>query len=226
MEQSSYEQLPATSKRVIGGGQAAAGIRWPRVYDLVVILLARGRRGRYHDAVLDRSGIRPGDSVLDLGCGTGTQAVSAARRVGPGGSVVGVDISAEMVSAARRKSERAGLEISFERADAAVLPFEDATFDVVTMTTVMHMLPAERHRTCLVEAKRVLKAGGRFLVVDYSEELGQRSGWVSKVGMHGRFDLRELRDPLADMGFADIEYGPLDWLGLYYLRGTKVGESS
>ncbi len=88
------------------------GINFPRLYDLIVKLLARGRESTYRKDVLDLAGIMPGDHVLDIGCGTGTQAIAAWGRAQPGGSVTGLDISPSMIEAARRKSGRAGVPLN------------------------------------------------------------------------------------------------------------------
>jgi ubiquinone/menaquinone biosynthesis C-methylase UbiE len=160
--------------------------------------------------------------VLDIGCGTGTQAIAAWRRAQPGGSVVGVDISEKMLAAARRKARRAGLDLAFGHADVAQLPFEDERFDVVTMTTVMHMVPECQRRLCLREASRVLRRGGRLLLIDYAGDPEDRRHWMAKHGLHRLFDLHSLRDPLSEEGFEEIEGRPLDWLGLHFLRATKA----
>ncbi|PBB19952.1 methyltransferase domain-containing protein [Mesorhizobium sp. WSM4313] len=203
------------------GPEANRGISFPRLYDLLVFILTRGRDKAYREAMLDLAGLAPGFHLLDVGCGTGTQAISAWRRVQPGGSVVGVDVSEKMLAAARRKASRAGLNIAFHHADAAELPFEEGRFDVVTFTTVLHMVPEARRGFCLREAARVLPPGGRLLVIDYAGPAGERRHLSAKHGLHGQFDLHRLREPLAAAGFERIEGGPLNWLGLHYLRGIK-----
>jgi ubiquinone/menaquinone biosynthesis C-methylase UbiE len=203
------------------GADANRGIDFPRLHDLALALLTRGRDRAYRQDLLDLAGVAPGHRVLDIGCGTGTQAIAAWHRAQPAGSVTGVDISEKMLAAARRKTRRAGLDIDFHRADAAQLPFEDDRFDIVTITTVMHMIPQSRRRLCLREAARVLRRGGRLLLIDYAGDPTRRRHWSAKHGPHGRFDLDGLRDPLAEEGFEEIDWGPLDWLSLHFLRGTK-----
>jgi ubiquinone/menaquinone biosynthesis C-methylase UbiE len=205
-----------------GSAEVNWGIDFPRVYDLLVLFLTRGRDRAYREDLLNLASVAPGDRVLDVGCGTGTQAIAAWRRTQPGGSVVGVDISPNMLAVARGKARRAGFDIAFQHADAARLPFEDDQFDVVTITTVMHMVPEGRHRLSLREASRVLRRGGRLLLIDYAGDPGHRSHWTAKHGAHGRFDLHSLRDPLFEEGFAEVDGGPLDWLSLHFLRATKT----
>jgi ubiquinone/menaquinone biosynthesis C-methylase UbiE len=203
------------------GAEASRGIGFPRLYDLLLLFLTQGREQVYRKDLLDLADVAAGHRVLDVGCGTGTQAIAAWRRSQPGGSVVGVDISEKMLAAARRKARRAGLEIAFHHADLAQLPFNDARFDVVTITTVMHMVPQCRRRLCLREASRVLRRGGRLLLIDYAGDPADRRHWTAKHGLHRLFDLHGLRDPLSEEGFEEIDGGPLRWLSLHFLRATK-----
>jgi ubiquinone/menaquinone biosynthesis C-methylase UbiE len=218
LEQTHSAGIAATAT---GDTEANRGIGFSRVYDLLLFLLTRGRDRAYRADLLDLAGVAPGHAVLDVGCGTGTQAIAAWRRTQPGGSVVGVDISDRMLAVARRKVRRAGLDVSFHHADAAELPFDDDRFDVVTITTVMHMVPASRRRLCLQEASRVLAPGGRLLLIDYAGDPRDRRHLSAKHGLHGQFDLHSLCKPLSEEGFREIELGPLDWLSLHFLRGTK-----
>lgn len=197
------------------------GIGFPRLYDLLVFLLTHGREPSYREALLDLAGLEPGQRLLDIGAGTGTQAMAAWRRVQPKGAVVGVDISANMVAVAARKARHARMDIPFYRADAADLPFRDADFDIVTVTTVLHMMEASRRQLCLDEIHRVLRPGGLALLVDYAGAPGERGHMSARHGLHGRFDLATMRDGLARRGFADIRYGALDWLSLSYMTARK-----
>jgi SAM-dependent methyltransferase len=204
-----------------GGAAASRGIGFPRLYDLLLQVLTRGRERAYREHLLELSGIAPGMHVLDVGCGTGTQAIASWRRSQPAGTVVGVDISQAMLAVARGKARRAGLDIAFHHADAAELPFDDHRFDLVTITTVLHMIPPIRRRPCLSEASRVLRRGGRLLLIDYAGDPDGRRHWTARHGLHRRFDLHSLREPLSEEGIGEIRAGPLDWLSLHFLRGTK-----
>lgn len=224
MRGSSLERSPTVEINGIAssGAEPSHGIRFPRLYDLLLFILTGGRDHAYRKDVLDLAGIVPGHDILDVGCGTGTQAIETVRRTGPSGSVVGVDVSPNMLAAAQRKARRHGLSITFQQADAAALPFDDSRFDVVTITTVLHMVPPSRHQQCLREASRVLRCGGRLLLIDYAGALEDRRNFVSKLGPHRHFDLYGLRDSLSEVGFEQIDTGPLAWLDLHFLRGTKV----
>ena len=199
----------------------ARGIHMPRFYDLLLFLLTRGRERAYRRDVLDLAGAAPGKHILDIGCGTGTQAIAAWRRVRPGGSVTGVDVSNEMLAVAQRKAERAGADIAFRAASATALPFDDDRFEIVTVTTVMHMIAERDWSRCFAEILRVLRPDGQLLLVDYAGATGDRKGFVASHGVHGRFDLHRLEQPLAESGFSQIAGGPTGWMDVHYLRGTK-----
>lgn len=113
------------------GHHAGAVIRWARFYDVLVTVLSFGREARLRAAALDVAGVSGGERVLDVGCGTGTLALAARARVGPEGTVCGVDASAPMVARARAKAKRRGLDVAFELATAQALPFADGRFDLV-----------------------------------------------------------------------------------------------
>lgn len=109
--------------------------------------------------------LRPGAAVLDIGCGAGVDSLVAAHLVGPGGRVVGVDATPEMISRARANQGLTRLtNVHFEIAPAEDLPFPDREFDVVISNGVFN-LSIDKERA-LREARRVLKPGGRLLIAD------------------------------------------------------------
>jgi len=87
--------------------------------------------GPFGEAMLDAARLEPGERVLDVGCGTGATTIEAARRVGPAGAAVGVDISAAMLGVARQRVGDGIDNVVFLEADAQVHPFDEGTFDVV-----------------------------------------------------------------------------------------------
>jgi ubiquinone/menaquinone biosynthesis C-methylase UbiE len=113
------------------------------------------------------SGIRLGESVLDVGCGTGSLAILAGIAVGATGTAAGIDIAANMISAARRKAKGAGLTVDFRVASVESLPYPDGSFDVVTSTMMFHHLPVQIKKRGLREIHRVLKKNGRFFLCDF-----------------------------------------------------------
>jgi len=106
--------------------------------------------------------LQPGERVLDIGSGPGFLACEMASAVGPSGSVTGIDPSQDMLSLAAGRDAPA--HVTFGPGDATDLPFADGTFDVVTSTQVYEYV-ADMPRA-LSEARRVLRRGGRLLVLD------------------------------------------------------------
>src|SRR5262245_32927389 len=122
-----------------------------RFYDLLAWLVMRGREGAFREKVVDLARIQPGDRVLDVGCGTGTLAVTAKRRVGSMGAVYGIDPSPEMISRAIKKARKAGVEVVFREAIVESLPFPDEYFDTVLSTLMLHHLPPKTRVECARE---------------------------------------------------------------------------
>jgi len=129
-------------------------------------------RRYYMGPVLDRVGIRPGERVLELGPGPGTFTVEAARRLGPEGRLVAVDIQPEMIAQVEKRVREAGLaNVETQVSDAYHLPLDDESVDRAFLVTVLPEIP-DRQRA-LAELRRVLKPDGvlsiteEFLDPDY-----------------------------------------------------------
>jgi SAM-dependent methyltransferase len=138
-------------------------------YDLMLWvgnLATRGEWQALRQRTADLAQLQPGEYVLDVGCGTGTLALIVKQRVGAAGRVCGIDPSVQMIARARRKAAHRGLAIDFQPGVIEQLAFPDGTFDVVLSTFMMHQVPNEVKRQGLAEIARVLKPGGRLLVVD------------------------------------------------------------
>jgi SAM-dependent methyltransferase len=142
------------------------GVEWQvGVWDRISQLYAAEINPRFAsvvEGVIDRACLRPGERVLDLGSGTGAVATRAAALVRPGGNVLGVDISPEMVAAARQTAARLGLtNVDFSEARAETLPAPEASFDVV-LASLSLMYVIDRAKAAQ-EIARVLRPGGRFV---------------------------------------------------------------
>lgn len=197
-------------------GTTGTVFRWPLAYDLLLRLIWRGGERVYRERLLDLARLGPGESVLDVGCGTGTLAVAARRRVGPAGKVVGIDASPAMVARARGKAARAGVDVAFETAAAEALPFPAAAFDAVLSTTVLHCLPEEARRQCVREMRRVLKPGGRLLAVDFGGAVDERRSLIAHVRHHRGFDLRAVVPVLREVGLTGVETGAVGFSDLQF----------
>lgn len=112
---------------------------------------------------VDAAGITTGSRVLDVACGTGEPAITVARRVGPGGSVLATDIAPAMVAAASRRAEATGLaNMQFAVMDAEALDLPDESFDACTFACGLMFCPEPVKAVASI--RRVLRRGGRFAI--------------------------------------------------------------
>jgi demethylmenaquinone methyltransferase / 2-methoxy-6-polyprenyl-1,4-benzoquinol methylase len=137
-------------------------------YDLLNSLMTAGLHHSWRERAADRAELSAGDSVLDVCCGTGDLSLELAKRVSPGGNVVGCDFSEPMLDLAREKAARRGVEgVRFEWADALRLPYDAGRFDAATIGFGVRNF-ADRDRG-LSEVTRVLEPGGRLVVLEFTE---------------------------------------------------------
>jgi len=188
----------------------------PRLYDLFFQLALIGRETSFREQLLELAGLRPGEAVLDVGCGTGSLALMAKEAVGGEGIVCGIDATAQMVSWAGQKARRAGAEVDFRQACAQALPFPDTFFDVVLSTLMLHHLPKKARTQLAAEARRVLKPGGRILIVDFAEA-SQRKGLKRHLQhRHGKVALHQILSLLEDAGLVVLASGPVGIENVHY----------
>ncbi len=164
------------------------------------------------DKLIERSGIRPGMMVVEIGCGSGAFTTFTARVVGERGKVYAVDIQPEMLAQLKRKlskmENRDITNIEIKEASAYELPFEDESLDLVYMVTVLMEIP-DRSRA-LQEIKRILKPGGILAVTEFLPDpdyplrsttikLGQREGFIpdDNLGNLWNYTIRFKRLPLS-----------------------------
>ena len=135
-----------------------------RLNEIVSQIAFGGRRSRVYQRIVSLSGVRPGDSVLDVGSSSGYLAKKLAAAAGPAGHVTGVDPSEAAVAHARR---RALPTMNFTVDLAQDLDLPDASYDVVTCTLAIHHIPARKREAAFREMYRVTKPGGRLLAADF-----------------------------------------------------------
>lgn len=188
-------------------------------YDLLLWALTFGRERRFREQLLAPARLRKGESVLDVGCGTGSLALAAKRQVGAG-EVAGIDASAEMIARASRKAVRRKVRIDFRQASADALPFADNTFDVVTSTVMLHHLPKAVRGAAVREMCRVVQPGGRVLLEDFA---GARDGTGPRFHFHrqGHVDPASLASLAGDAGLRVAESGPVGRWSLGFVVGIK-----
>ncbi|MGH8528476.1 MAG: class I SAM-dependent methyltransferase [Nevskiales bacterium] len=157
----------------------ALGYSWlTGLYDPIVRLTTR--ETRFKAALLQEAGLRAGERVLDLGCGTGTLAVQAKMLV-PEIEMVGVDGDPAILMRARAKAQLAGVNIDFDQAFSQELPYPNDGFDCVLSSLFFHHLTLDSKKATFREISRVLKPGGRVHIADW----GRPSNLLMRVAYLG-----------------------------------------
>jgi arsenite methyltransferase len=151
--------------------------------------------------------LAPGETVLDLGSGAGIDALIAARAVGPEGRVIGVDMTPEMLAAARANAAGAP-QVEFREGRLERLPVDDASVDAVTSNCVINLVPDKR--AVFAEIARVLRPGGRLvvsdIVLDGELPTAVRDSVMAYVGCVAGAERRETYfRMLADVGLGELE---------------------
>ncbi len=198
-------------------------IRWATYYDFVTNFMMVGHARMLRRMTIDGALIKAGESVLDIGCGTGEVALLAKTRA-RAGKVIGIDPAPEMIAVAQNKATRQKLDIDFRVGVIEALPFADSSMDVVTSSLMMHHLPQELKIRGLAEIYRVLKPGGRLLIADFMRPTGS---FVSHLFLaltqhrglkNGIEDLSKL---LRDAGFSQITQPDGNILVIGFVRAVK-----
>ena len=213
-----------------------------RRYDRANTVLSGGIHHLWRRKAVQYSGVRRGDAVLDCASGTGDLAIAFARAVGTEGRVVGTDFVAEMLEVARQKAP----DITFEVADVTKLPYEDATFDVSSISFGIRNVgdPAKG----ISEMARVVRPGGHVIVLEFGQPRSRMFGALYDfyrrhvlprvggmvTGEHDAYEYLERsagRFPCGDdfvalmnrsADFRTVEYVPLSFGIAYLYKGVKA----
>lgn len=199
-------------------------IRWATLYDPCVRLLTLGHAPQLRRRTLDLAGILPGESVLDVGCGTGDLLLAAQARHGSAVALHGIDAAPEMIAVAQRKAARAGAAVDFRVSVIEALPYADSSFDVVLSSLMMHHLPDDLKRVGLREIRRVLRPGGRLLIVDFERPRKRSGGALLTLLMHApsRLGAQDLVALVTDAGFEAPSQGPAGFPTVGFVRARRV----
>jgi ubiquinone/menaquinone biosynthesis C-methylase UbiE len=175
---------------------------------------------KLHRALAEQAEIAPGHQVLEIGCGTGNLALLVQRRC-PDAQVVGLDPDPLALARARRKADRAGLQVRWDRSTAGELPYPDASMDRVLSALMFHHLDETEKARALAEVRRVLSPDGRLHLVDFG-------------GHHGRFARLLHRHPrlhgnagdkvpvrIREAGFSEVTETGRGRLGVTFYRATR-----
>ncbi len=195
-------------------------------YDSLMKRMTFGRERELRETTITLAGVKPGDSVLEVGCGTGTLTLAAKRRAGPSGQVYGIDVIPLMIELSQRKAAQAGEDITFQLASMASIPFPDNTFDVVIGSfMIFHMSEMVRQKG-MAEIYRVLKPNGLLLLLDSATPTRPLLKAFVKMFSGGELppDLHQLPPLMELSGFSSIEIAPVNFrlLGfspLAFVRG-------
>lgn len=214
------QRAPKTSGRTIR--------YWARFYDAFSWLISLGKIPAIRETALELAGVASGDSVLDVGCGTGSLAIAAKAKAGPDGEVHGIDAAPEMIEVARQKAGKKGLDVGFQVGLIEEMPFPDGQFDIVLNSFVLHHLPHDLKRKGFAEIRRVLKPGGRFLAADLAGRSDSLIGHLMStlIGHHMiHSDVSELTAMLEEAGFSEVEEVRTKHKPILFVRGkTQEGE--
>ena len=182
--------------------------------------------GPLGDATIERAAVLPGERVLDVGCGCGATALQLTERVGPAGSVIGIDVSGPMLTRAKERAEVLGIaNVRFVNADASTFTSDDAFNLVFSRAGIMFFSDPIGAFSNL---RRVLRPGGRLAFVCFRDQ-GLNPWWTVPLaavapiarpetpaasdgpGVFSLADARHLRAVIEESGFVNAAYEPVDF---------------
>ena len=146
-----------------------------------------------HRQLIDDADVRPGQRVLEIGCGTGNLTLLV-KRLQPQTEVVGIDPDPKALARARRKAGRGQLAVRFDQGFAGTLPYPDASFERVLSAFMFHHLDADEKRRGFREVFRVLRPGGSLHLVDFGGTEDRSEGVIGRMARHNK----HLRDNFGD----------------------------
>ena len=164
---------------------------------------------------LSHAAIRDGEAVLEVAVGTGVVFREMLLR-NPSGKNVGIDLTEAMLRRAARRAKRTGVPFTLELGDARTLKFDDGTFDVVLSNNMLGLLPRKDVETVLSEMLRVLRPGGRLVLVTMASPEQRLPSWIYDVGAKWLGGWRDVQlEPLVRAaGFQNVQREVIKQLGI------------
>lgn len=193
-------------------------------YDSYMRNITFGRERLLRDATVRMAQVKPGDCVLEVGCGTGTLTLAMKKQVGPIGKAFGIDLIPGMIAASQRKAADANEEITFQEGSIDAIPFPDNQFDVVMCSFMIFHMSGETRKKGIQDIFRTLKPNGRLFVLDLDLPVQPFQRTIAKLLLGFMFEhkMEELLPLMKEAGFADLELVPVPFrvLGLSILNGV------
>lgn len=195
------------------------------VYDLVARLMGDSK---LKQRLLELSEIKPGQRVLDVGCGTGTFLAMAKERE-PGAELFGIDGDPNILQIAGSKLERKHLNIQLDQGMAYKLPYADGYFDRVVSSLVFHHLTTENKHRSFAEVLRVLRPEGSMVILDFGPPVARFTRFLAGILRRLEHTSDNLEGRLPEFakqaGFQDIQYLALSntiFGSVWILRAKRI----
>lgn len=203
-------------------------LRWNFLTPVYDVLLRWGmQEERFKKALIDQAQIQPGQSVLDLGCGTATLTIMM-KQTHPDAIVTGLDGDPAVLEIGQSKANQAGVILTLDLGMSYALPYPDGSYDTVVSSLMFHHLTTENKQQTTKEVFRVLRPGGSFWIVDFGPPSG---AWAKIISLVMR-RLEEVGDNhkglipkmLSQAGFQEVRdngHFPTIFGTLYLYSGQK-----
>ncbi|KAF7162576.1 hypothetical protein CNMCM5623_007822 [Aspergillus felis] len=176
--------------------------------------------------------IKEGETIVDLGSGGGIDVLLAARKVGPEGNAIGIDMTKDMIDLAKKNAEAAGLSNTrFIEASITSIPLPDASVDCIISNCVINLIPSKDKCSVFQEIARLLKPGGRVAISDILARKELPSNIVNDIALHvgciaGASQVAEYEEYLQRAGFKDILMVDTKADLNLYKQSSYLGQSS